>query len=214
MSRMAWFISRPSGSVMRFGWAVCRFSMILRSSSRSLCASAMSPRRWLLHLVEHAVQVVLRDHPVGRRRFWFSACWFCCAACAVRIRAGTCPSPGATRPSRRLISSSESICGPSPRGGGPAAARNSRSVSERSPSSNCSAIVQSQSATSVEVLVGLRAGAAGLAPARRPMKTPHCGVNWSGAINRASRAVCTRLRSSGSSTSCAAARRAPWPTAW
>ena len=33
------------------------------------------------------------------------------------------------------------------------------------------------------------------------MNTPHCGVNCSGAMSRASRATCTRLRSSGSSTS-------------
>ena len=35
---------------------------------------------------------------------------------------------------------------------------------------------------------------------RRPMNTPHCGVNCSGAIRSASSATCTRLRSSGAST--------------
>ena len=33
------------------------------------------------------------------------------------------------------------------------------------------------------------------------MKTPHCGVKRSGAMRSASSAICTRLRSSGSSTS-------------
>ena len=82
-----------------FGWAVCRFSRMLRSSlEQALRLGHVAAPHGLLHLRSMRLRSSCEIIRSGARWFWSSAAAGS-AACAGRIRAGTCPWPGAVPPS-------------------------------------------------------------------------------------------------------------------
>ena len=118
------------------GWAVCRFSRMLRSCvEQALRLRHVAAPHGLFHLVQHAVEVVLRDRAVRLGGFWS----FCLAAVALHALGELAQEAvHAWRSSwvRRLISSWAALRSSASRRRS-WAARNSRSASDRPPSSIC-----------------------------------------------------------------------------
>ena len=90
-----------------FGRAVCRFSRMLRSCvEQALRLGHVAAPHRLLHLLEHAVEVVLGDDAVrARAGSAVLACWLLALHALGELAQELVHAPGAARRVRRLISS-------------------------------------------------------------------------------------------------------------
>ena len=200
---MAWFISRDK----RVGHAAVGLRRlevlqdVAQLVEQALRLGHVAAAHGLLHLLEHPVEVVLRDHPVGLRAgsgsFSPCCCWRCMRSANSRRNLSMAWRSSSVR---RLISSL----------GGVAVHRLAQALlrgAQLALGLGEIAVLDLERHRPEpvgdldEILVGPCARRRRSAPARRPMNTPHCGVKRSGAMSSASRATWTRLRSSGSSTS-------------